>query len=156
MTPKPPEFQVIATDVDGTLLDSNKMVAPFTRYELQRLTREFGLKVILVSTRMPSSLARVQAELGVGGPVIAYNGALVSDPVQGQLMQSVPLDDDVAWRLIEALLGHAIHVGVFSHERWFVSDLTTGRCEKHVERAYGRMTPDCGRRSASRSCRCIR
>jgi len=118
-----PAFRLIATDVDGTIVDSRKQVPAFTRHELQRVTRDYGLDLVLASMRMPASLRRVQKDLGIPGAIIAYNGALVLHPDDGPASFSDPLEDSTAAGLIEDFLSQPIHVGAFSHDRWFVSDM---------------------------------
>lgn len=124
MTSESPRFRLIASDVDGTLIDSRKRIPPFTRRELRRVKRDYGVEVILVSTRMPRSLARVQQQLSINSsPFIAYGGALLSYPERSDLSYSITMEDKAVSILLDELRRHPVHVGVFSEDRWFVSDL---------------------------------
>jgi Cof subfamily protein (haloacid dehalogenase superfamily) len=122
MTQAPSPFRLIATDVDGTLIGNDKRVPRLTKDELQRVTRDYGLSLLLVSTRMPSSLVRVCDELAIECPLIAYNGSIII-PTSGEPpIYSTAIDDLVAGVLIRELLLLNVHVGAFSGDRWFVSD----------------------------------
>jgi Cof subfamily protein (haloacid dehalogenase superfamily) len=124
MKSKSSSYRLIVSDVDGTLVDSRKRITPFTNHELRRVIRDYGLELVLASTRMPCSLVRVQKELSIERkPFIAYNGALLVDPGNAYSVYSLTLKDDDALILIDELLRHAVHVGVFSEDKWFVSEL---------------------------------
>lgn len=63
-------FQLVALDLDGTLLRSDGSVSERTRRALTRFAH-----VVLVSARPPHSVAEVAADLGLTGHAICLNGA---------------------------------------------------------------------------------
>ena len=123
MSNQSPPFRAIVTDIDGTIVDSRKQLTAFTRHELRRVTSGYGIHLILASTRMPASLRHIQGELGIAGPIVAYNGALAIHPSDTSVGYSSPLDDSVALSLVNHLLSQQVHVGVFSLDRWFVTSV---------------------------------
>lgn len=74
-------YKMIALDMDGTLLNSDKVVTKRTKEALQ-LAREKGVKVVLASGRPIDGLRRYLDELGLmedGEYVLSYNGCLVQE-----------------------------------------------------------------------------
>lgn len=69
--------QLLVTDVDGTLLDRAGRYA-MTREELASVSQR--LTIVLASSRTVLELSRNQRDLGLSGPVIAENGAIVALP----------------------------------------------------------------------------
>ena len=73
------ESHIIAFDLDGTLLDSQKRIMPKTKAYLKFL-QERGQHIILASGRPPRGVIDYYEELGLDTPLIGYNGAYVIYP----------------------------------------------------------------------------
>lgn len=70
--------QVIATDLDGTLLRSDGTVSDYTKEILHRAVKQ-DLTVILVTARPPRWMHSLADIVGPGGIVLAGNGAFTYD-----------------------------------------------------------------------------
>ena len=70
-------YELAFIDLDGTLLDPAGAVTSRARDALTALAAH-GVRVILASGRPPRMVRRFQADLGLDGPAICYNGAFVS------------------------------------------------------------------------------
>lgn len=68
---------LLFSDVDGTLLDSDGRYA-VTAEELASVSD--WLTVVLASSRSLDELVRIQLDLGLNGPLVAENGAVVAVP----------------------------------------------------------------------------
>ena len=88
-----PRIRLLALDIDGTLLTSERAIAPRTRVALDR-ARDAGVRVLLVTGRRLPSARRIARDLGGDVPLILHNGALVVDG--GDLLRSLVLPGDVA------------------------------------------------------------
>lgn len=92
-------FKLIATDMDGTVLDDKYRVMPELLAAIEKC-RDRGIGLVVATGRLyPSALPYVK-DLGVKLPVIASNGAVVKDPGTDELLYHMPVDKDLA---IEAL-----------------------------------------------------
>ena len=70
------KLKLLCSDIDGTLLDTNRDIAPETAIAFTKLPKDF--EVILASSRMPSAMYYLQEKIGrFGSPLICYNGGLV-------------------------------------------------------------------------------
>ena len=70
------KFKAICTDIDGTLLDTNRQLSIGTIDAFKGLGS--SIPVILASSRMPAAMRHLQAELGVlNHPMVCYNGGYV-------------------------------------------------------------------------------
>jgi Cof subfamily protein (haloacid dehalogenase superfamily) len=69
-------FQLIALDIDGTLLRSDKAISERTRAALAA-ARARGKRLVLVTGRRYPAARKVARELGGETPLILHNGALV-------------------------------------------------------------------------------
>ncbi|MEO8208572.1 MAG: Cof-type HAD-IIB family hydrolase [Chloroflexota bacterium] len=88
-------IRLIALDIDGTLVDDDLALRDRTVTAIRRALRH-GIHVSLVTGRMTSSATRFAETLGLSGPVIGYQGALIREmPSQrggaGRLLHHWPL-----------------------------------------------------------------
>jgi Cof subfamily protein (haloacid dehalogenase superfamily) len=91
-------FRLLALDIDGTLLRSDKSVSPRTRAALIA-ARGRGVHLVLVTGRRYPSARKVAEDLGVAGPLVLHNGALIMSGVPGEnggVLRCRPLPRQVA------------------------------------------------------------
>lgn len=91
---------VLFSDVDGTLLDRHGRYA-MTAAELSPHLDD--LSIVLVSSRTMLELSRNQRDLGIDGPVVAENGAVIAIPWRdsGSPRGTRVVIDDRAWRVLK-------------------------------------------------------
>ncbi len=70
---------LIAVDMDGTLLNTDKIITPHTKRLLSKLNKQ-GHLVVLASGRPSRALYRYYDELKLDSPLVCYNGAFVFHP----------------------------------------------------------------------------
>lgn len=91
-------FRLLALDIDGTLLTSQKAVSTRTRQAIDA-AREAGVHLVLVTGRRYPAAREVARLLGGEIPLILHNGALVVQ--DGQVLRCRPLARETARRAIE-------------------------------------------------------
>jgi hypothetical protein len=90
--------RLVALDIDGTLLRSDRTLSPRNRAAIAR-ARADGVRVVLVTGRRHPSARRVADELGDGVPLAVHNGALVVE--DGRILRCRPLAREAAARAID-------------------------------------------------------
>ena len=94
--------KLIALDLDGTTLNGQSEFNPITIQTLHRLT-ELGHKIAIVTGRPYRSSKHLYEELGLGGPLVNFNGALCHIPTdekwQGEF--HVTLDEEIVFDMLE-------------------------------------------------------
>ncbi|MFJ2648448.1 HAD family hydrolase [Streptomyces sp. NPDC087420] len=108
--PAPLPYALIATDLDGTLLRSDRTIGARTRAALS-LATERGARHIVVTGRSVSWTRHVLADLGYTGLAVCGQGGQVYDTAAHRQLTSVTLDRRSAGRavaLIEAVTGPLI------------------------------------------------
>lgn len=114
-------YRMVCLDIDGTLLDSQHRLSETTICRVQQV-RDRGVEVVLVSARMPAAIEPVQKALGLGGPIICYNGALVSK-VGRSLLVDEPIESTAAVRLYQLAERQSLHVSFYHYDCWYVENL---------------------------------
>ncbi|MCV7191787.1 HAD family hydrolase [Mycolicibacterium brumae] len=77
--------RLIATDVDGTLLDDDERVTARTR-EAVAAARDAGVRFVLATGRPPRWIAPVVDGLGFAPIAVCANGAVIYDPDQDRVL----------------------------------------------------------------------
>jgi hydroxymethylpyrimidine pyrophosphatase-like HAD family hydrolase len=117
------QFRLVALDIDGVVQPDGTFHAADAA--AIRAAHASAVKIVLVSARSPQAIHRYWAQLGLGVPVIAFNGALVYDfpghkPVSGQ-----PLPADVVGAALQRVrqVVPTAAVGLDMHDSWAVNRL---------------------------------
>lgn len=92
-------IKLVAIDLDGTLLTSQKTVTPNTLAALRAALKK-GVKIILATARPPRSVRHYYHALKLDTPTINYNGALIWDEPNQRVIEHTPLAADVARKII--------------------------------------------------------
>lgn len=85
---------LIASDVDGTLLDGDEHVTPRTRAAVHAAVAG-GAHFILATGRPPRWVAPVVEELGLEPMAVCANGAVIYDPATDRIVSARTLAPDV-------------------------------------------------------------
>lgn len=95
-------LQLVATDLDGTLLRSDKTISERTVALLQRL-QSFGVAIVLVSARPPRVLRQIARDFHFGGLAICCNGAIIYDLDRDSFLQEHVLSPQHVEHLVTLL-----------------------------------------------------
>lgn len=113
-------MQLVLSDVDGTLLTSDKILTEKSVAAVQRL-REAGIRFTIASSRPPQGLAMLLERLAVDAPVGAFNGGVFVDAARRVLDQH-PLRRALVAPLVADLDRAGLDVWVYTATEWLVRD----------------------------------
>lgn len=102
------KYKLIATDLDGTLLNSEHSISPFTEKILKELDSR-GVKVVVATGRSYSSLKPRVHALGLEHPIICYNGAMIRDGRDDTIIQHFTLTEEISNQLIDIAREYQLH-----------------------------------------------
>jgi hypothetical protein len=123
--PEPPtsRYRLVAVDLDGILLPSETL-HPLDAASL-RTAHAIGVKIVLASARAPLAIHRYWAQLGLGTPVIAFDGALVYDFPSHKHVLGQPLQAETVRSALEIARRAAPKAGIAVErgESWVVNQL---------------------------------
>lgn len=94
--------KLVASDVDGTLLDSFDVVTPRTVAAIARTTAA-GTPFVLVSGRPPRWIPQIAAATGVAGHAVCANGAVLYDVAADRVLTTHPIPPELLHDLTHAL-----------------------------------------------------
>jgi Cof subfamily protein (haloacid dehalogenase superfamily) len=107
-------IRLIAIDLDGTLLTSQKQIHPRVRDAVLEATLS-GTQVILATGRMSTSAIKFAEELDIPGPHICCNGADIVY-TNGTFIQHTELDNDQAMTVVNFATRNGIQINVYTKD----------------------------------------
>jgi Cof subfamily protein (haloacid dehalogenase superfamily) len=112
--------RAVVMDLDGTVLDSTFLPSQRTVAAVAA-AEAAGIACLIATGRMLVSARRIAEILGVRRPLICYQGAMVGDPVTGEILLHVPLPAELACEILVALGDDASRTNVYVDDELYVS-----------------------------------
>lgn len=112
---------LVVSDVDGTILNEDKELAPQTVAAARRMAAA-GVQLTLLSARPPSGLRPLVDQLGISLAYGAFNGGTIVGP-GGALVRSHAIEPAAARRIAATVIGSGAGLWVFAGGLWYASDL---------------------------------
>lgn len=123
-------IQLMLSDVDGTLVDSDKQLTPATIAAVRRL-REAGVVFAVTSGRPPRGMSMLVEPLGLTTPLAGFNGGMIVDPSMHPI-EELSLPGELVGPIIESLRSSSMSVWAFQGSRWLVPAADAPHVAKEV------------------------
>ena len=128
-------YDVIATDLDGTLLNREHRLDPFTLATVRRLANQ-GLHFVLATGRHYSDVASIRELLGIRAYLITSNGARVHDP-DNTVMYARNVPSEIARQLVlPNIAGHRVAINLFTNDDWLINREAPSLLEYHQDSGF--------------------
>lgn len=114
-------YKLICLDVDGTLLNDEKRVPEPVRESLKR-AYDRGIRIALVTGRMPAATELVERELSI--PCIKACNAGTYILLGDECIHSRCLPPEAAWRIYEDFMARShLPLWIFKGRKWYVTEV---------------------------------
>ncbi len=120
-------YKILFTDIDGTLLNKERIISPATKKEIFRLNTEKRIPVILISSRMPKAMKPLHDELELEYPIISYNGALILKSSglkdDSDILFSTTIKPEIVKNINEFKSMCDFHISLYYNDDWYVEGM---------------------------------
>ena len=113
-------YRLIAMDLDDTLLTDELTVSERTR-EAMRQAVARGVRLTIATGRMFASAQQVARQVGLNVPIITYQGSLVRNLLDGQVLYERFVPVEAAARLYEYCAERRLHLQTYIKDRLFAA-----------------------------------
>jgi Cof subfamily protein (haloacid dehalogenase superfamily) len=113
--------RLFAIDLDGTLVEPRQPVREAPLAAVKRAMAA-GVKITIVTGRMILAAKPFADVLGLDGPIVCYQGAVIADARTGRIERETPLKNDVAVRIYEAAKANGYHVQFYRDDKFYVEE----------------------------------
>lgn len=114
-------YKLIAIDVDGTLINDDKVVTPRTMAALQQAIAK-GVHVTLATGRMYASAQKIAHQIGMNVPLITYQGSLVKNLLDGEVLYERTIPTTAARQILNYALEHKLHLQLYVNDQLYVRE----------------------------------
>jgi len=115
-----PQFQIVASDLDGTLLAPNHQLSDFSKRTLKELHSK-GFTFVFATGRHHIDVARIREQTGIPAYMITSNGARVHNQ-HDELMYSKNIDPDLVQPIINIIKKDTkIRINVYQNDHWLIN-----------------------------------
>ncbi len=116
------KYKFAAADMDGTLLNDSNEITPHT-VKIIRQAVDKGLIFSICTGRPIQGVSRYQKQLGIQGPVITYNGAMILDSATEKILYRQELASDDARKILEAGIRYDTTMCIWSDNKLYGNQL---------------------------------
>jgi Cof subfamily protein (haloacid dehalogenase superfamily) len=113
-------IRLVVSDVDGTLVTSDKVLTPASVAAVGRL-HEAGIRFAVTSGRPPRGMAMLVGPLSLRDPIGGFNGGLVVRP-DLTMLEERSLPPAIVQPLIDTLDGCGVDVWCYEGSEWLLRD----------------------------------
>lgn len=114
-------IKLIAIDIDGTLITPDKRITPRVR-EALRYVESKGIMVSLVSGRLYPTCRKYAIELGLSGPCVIYQGAMIIDHKADKVLYEIRIPKDKAIEILRYSREHNLALNVYMDQFTFYTE----------------------------------
>lgn len=114
-------YQLIALDLDDTLLNKEHCLSPATLSVINTL-KELGLILTVATGRMLVSAWPIISRLSLSGPMITYNGAYIKDVGSGEVIYEKLIEEPLAREIIDFCVDKKIHLNLYQGDQLYVAE----------------------------------
>lgn len=118
-----PFYQLVAMDLDGTLLTRDIKITPRTQKALQDCA-DAGVKVVFASGRMLNSIQSFADHAPYLSGVIAYNGALIAEWPSKRIVREMSVPSATARRLVADLKKSGVHINIYINDTLYLEEFS--------------------------------
>ena len=122
-------YEIVFSDVDGTLLNSNHIILPSTLAAIEQLQKRH-IEFVIISARSPSGIYPILKRFGFVCPIICYSGALILDKDRKPLY-STGFSKYTGKKIVNYIESNHLDCtwNIYSMDTWIVKD----RMDKRVQ-----------------------
>lgn len=115
-------YKLVAIDLDGTLLDSAKEISVRNKKAIAYAI-EKGVKIVVCSGRVYTGARLYAKQIGSMAPIIACNGAIITENIDGKIIYSNYLQTADCIKVIDIFHKHDLYFHVYADNTMYTEKL---------------------------------
>jgi Cof subfamily protein (haloacid dehalogenase superfamily) len=114
-------YKLVAIDLDDTLLNDDREISEATKATLAEAVAR-GVIITLATGRMYASAAKIAEQLQLNVPLITYQGALVKNSLDGQVLYERYVPYDIAQWVYNYCSENGLHLQGYVNDQLYVKE----------------------------------
>lgn len=117
------DIKMIVLDIDGTIMNKKFQISDRVKKTIQ-LCQAKKIKVVLATGRMHDAAIPVAKEIGLLGPIISYQGSMIKEATENELLLKHNIDFPSAMKVIEELRQLKGQINFFTENQLYAEKIT--------------------------------
>lgn len=117
-------IRLVAIDLDETLLFPDRTISPRAKRAIQAV-RQLGSEVVLATGRMFCAAEPYAKELGLTGPLVAYQGSLVKTVSDRHIWRHLHIPAGELIELLKWLESKPVHINLYIDDELYVERMNS-------------------------------
>ncbi|MEM6393770.1 MAG: Cof-type HAD-IIB family hydrolase [Planctomycetota bacterium] len=140
--PSVPSYDLIAVDLDGTLIRSDRRLNKRDIKAIHDATAA-GVRVVICTARPPRTVREIYRVLGLNTLMVNYNGAMIRQPATSENLLHLPLPGELVREVVEVAREDEpdLIVNIEVQDKWYTDrfdpELTTATAATHPPDVVG-------------------
>lgn len=114
-------YRLIAVDLDDTLLTDDLSVTEPTRRAMAEAIAQ-GAHLTIATGRMFDSAQRIARQIGLNVPIITYQGSLIKNLLDEQVLYERSVPAGVAARIYDYCLANGLHLQTYVNDKLYAAE----------------------------------
>jgi Cof subfamily protein (haloacid dehalogenase superfamily) len=114
----PKDIRLLLTDVDGTLVNHDKVLSEAAK-DAARALRAAGIELAVSSARPPFGVRMLIDPLAIDLPIAGFNGGVLTNP-DLSVIERHAIAPDAARKSVTCLAEQGLDVWLYTEDEWFV------------------------------------
>lgn len=115
-------YKLVAIDLDGTLLNMDKEISERNKKVISSAIQK-GIKIVVCSGRVYTGARLYAKQLGSKDPVIACNGAIITEHLDGEVLYLNNLNTEDCLKINEVCQKHGVYYHVYAGDTMLTEKL---------------------------------
>jgi len=115
------QYRLAAIDLDETILAYDSTISDANRRAIASLVAA-GILPVIASGRMHQATTRFADMLGLQGPIISYNGAMIRDHPSNETWHHLTIPPEPATAIIRFCTEHGYHLNYYLNDHLYVAE----------------------------------
>ena len=128
---KPNQISLVISDVDGTLVDRQKVLTERTLAAIAKL-QQANILFTIASARPPFGLKSIVNTLKLQQPFGSFNGGTILKP-NLEIIDRTPLPPEAIPEIVSAIEGYGLDVWLNSDRHWYLKDPDGVHVAHHIK-----------------------
>lgn len=121
------DIRLLVLDIDGTIAGESNEIRPAV-IDAVKAVQQRGIQVAIATGRMYCSALRFHQALGLSLPLMAYQGAMIKNPLTQDVHRHWPVPKEIAARLLDDFehpdRKHLLSIHFYIDDQLYVRELT--------------------------------
>jgi Cof subfamily protein (haloacid dehalogenase superfamily) len=126
------KYKLLVLDIDGTIITQGYGISNRLEKAVAKVQKK-GILVTLTTGRMFQTALPFINDLNITLPIICYQGALIKNPKNKELIFNEPINLNLAQKILEIAKNKKIHLNIYINDALYMTRPKTAKTKKYLQ-----------------------